>query len=463
MTTAVSLAQAPNTLPKIWQAALRHLEQRIPQHQLASWLRPLSAHVEAETLFLKAPSQFAYQWVKKNLWDDILKAVADAHPGHSWQVELTQSDFEQMPEPKSPIIEPLSQKNETPATQETEPNSVKSHLNPLFTFDTFVEGKANQLPYAAAKAVAESPGEGYNPFFVYGGVGLGKTHLIQAIGNELKRKNPQARVVYMSSEKFVADMVNALQHKKIAKFQKFYRSLDALLIDDIQFFAGKTQTQEEFFHTFNTLLEGNKQVIMTSDRLPKEVEGLEDRLKSRFGWGLSLAIEPPELEMRIAILLKKAQLRGMELPDDVAFFIAKHLHTNIRELEGALNRLLAFAQFKRTPITLDLAQEALKDILVVQEKSISIENIQKQVAKYFDIRLSDLLSKKRARSIARPRQLAMALCKELTQHSLPEIGEAFGGRDHTTVLHACKKVSELKETDLKFDEDYRSLVRILTS
>lgn len=458
--SAISLVSRP----KIWDATLKFLEQELNKQQFNTWIRPLEASEEENHLYLQAPSQFVFDWVNNKLLQKIHAAVAQAHPGHEWIVKLTLSDFEaQLPLTAQEVQPSAVQEEVQPKVDNKGQKPVKSNLNPSFTFDSFVEGKANQLPYAAAAAVAGSPGNGYNPFFVYGGVGLGKTHLIQAIGNEMLRNNPQARVVYMSSERFVGDMVNAIQHKKIAEFQRFYRSLDALLIDDIQFFAGKTQTQEEFFHTFNTLLEGNKQVILTSDRLPKEVAGLEDRLKSRFGWGLALSIEPPELEMRIAILMKKAHQRGVNLPDDVAFLIAKHLSTNVRELEGALNRLLAFAQFKRSPLNIELAKEALKDILVLQEKIISIDNIIKQVSSFYSLRTSDLLSARRSRSIARPRQVAMALAKELTKHSLPEIGDAFGGRDHTTVMHACRKVTELRETDIKFDEDVRTLIRALTT
>jgi chromosomal replication initiator protein len=338
-----------------------------------------------------------------------------------------------------------------------------SSLNPNFTFDSFVEGKSNQLGRAASIQVAENPGKGYNPLLIYGGVGLGKTHLMHAVGNLILQHHPDANVVYLHSERFVADMVKALQHNTINEFKRYYRSVDALLIDDIQFFAGKERSQEEFFHTFNALLEGEQQVIMTCDRYPKEVDGLEERLKSRFGWGLPVAIEPPELETRVAILMKKAQLSGVELPNEVAFFIAKRIRSNIRELEGALRRVIANAQFTGRPITLDFAKEALRDLLAIQDKLVTIDNIQKTVAEYYKIRVADLLSKRRNRSITRPRQLAMALCKELTNHSLPEIGDAFGGRDHTTVLHACRKIEELRESDQRMAEDHANLLRTLSS
>ena len=338
-----------------------------------------------------------------------------------------------------------------------------STLNPNFTFETFVEGQSNQLARAASMQVSQNPGDSYNPMLIYGGVGLGKTHLMHAVGNELVRKNPDMNVVYLHSERFVADMVKALQHNRINEFKAYYRSVDALLIDDIQFFAKKERSQEEFFHTFNALLEGQHQIIMTCDRYPKEVDGLDDRLKSRFGWGLPVAIEPPELETRVAILLSKASLSGVELPNEVAFFIAKRLPSNIRELEGALRRVIANSSFTGKPITLEFAKEALRDLLALQAKLVTIENIQKMVAEYYKIRIADLLSKRRSRSIARPRQMAMALCKELTNHSLPEIGDAFGGRDHTTVLHACRKIAELKNEESMIKEDYTNLLRTLTT
>ena len=339
----------------------------------------------------------------------------------------------------------------------------KSFLNPTFTFDTFVEGKSNQLAHAAARQVAENAGGSYNPLFIYGGVGLGKTHLMHAVGNYLQKKDGNAQVLYVHSERFVQDMVKALQLNAINEFKRFYRSLDALLIDDIQFFAGKERSQEEFFHTFNALLEGGQQMILTCDRYPKEINGLEERLKSRFGWGMTVAVEPPELETRVAILMKKADQAGIYLPDDAAFFIAQKIRSNVRELEGALKRVIANAQFTGSEITLPFIKESLKDLLALQDKQVSIDNIQRIVAEYYKIKLSDLLSKRRTRSIARPRQVAMSLSKELTNHSLPEIGEAFGGRDHTTVLHACRKIKELQETTADIREDYKNLMRSLTT
>ncbi|MCY1265456.1 Chromosomal replication initiator protein DnaA [compost metagenome] len=338
-----------------------------------------------------------------------------------------------------------------------------SYLNRTFTFENFVEGKSNQLARAAAWQVADNLKHGYNPLFLYGGVGLGKTHLMHAVGNHLLKKNPNAKVVYLHSERFVADMVKALQLNAINEFKRFYRSVDALLIDDIQFFARKERSQEEFFHTFNALLEGGQQVILTSDRYPKEIEGLEERLKSRFGWGLTVAVEPPELETRVAILMKKAEQAKIELPHDAAFFIAQRIRSNVRELEGALKRVIAHSHFMGRPITIELIRESLKDLLALQDKLVSIDNIQRTVAEYYKIKIADLLSKRRSRSVARPRQVAMALSKELTNHSLPEIGVAFGGRDHTTVLHACRKIAELKESDADIREDYKNLLRTLTT
>ncbi|WP_026294482.1 chromosomal replication initiator protein DnaA [Salinimonas chungwhensis] len=339
----------------------------------------------------------------------------------------------------------------------------KSNINPNYQFDNFVEGKSNQLARAAATQVANNPGGSYNPLFIYGGTGLGKTHLLHAVGNGIVANRENAKIVYMHSERFVQDMVKALQNNAIEDFKKFYRSVDALLIDDIQFFANKERSQEEFFHTFNALLEGNQQIILTSDRYPKEIDGVEDRLKSRFGWGLTIAIEPPELETRVAILMRKAAENRMNLPNEVAFFIAKRLRSNVRELEGALNRVIANANFTGRPITIDFVREALRDLLALQEKLVTVDNIQKTVADYYKIKVSDILSKRRSRSVARPRQVAMALAKELTNHSLPELGNAFGGRDHTTVLHACRKIEQLREESHDIKEDYKNLIRTLSS
>lgn len=460
-------------MPTLWSQSLKFLENDLNDQQFHTWIRPLQAVEEESVIRLLAPSTFILDWVNKRLMDNIRQAVSMAAPTNTPEVLLEIGDYNLEPanEPEPTVPQPLQKSKAELDKGKTKENNkssssksgIKHNLNTSFTFETFVEGKANQLAAAAARQVAENPGGSYNPFFIYGGVGLGKTHLMHAIGNQLMKDKPDARVVYLHSERFVADMVNALRHNKIDEFKRFYRSLDALLIDDIQFFANKEQSQEEFFHTFNTLLEGNKQVILTSDRFPKEVEGLEDRLKSRFGWGLTIAVEPPEFEMRVAILLKKASEYGVVLPDEVAFFIAKRLRGNVRDLEGALKRVGAYAQFTQQALTVEVVKEALKDLLALQQKMVTLENIQKTVADYYKIRVADILSKRRSRNIARPRQVAMSIAKELTNHSLPEIGDAFGGRDHTTVLHAVRKVKELRETDHHIDEDFNSLVRIITN
>ena len=359
-----------------------------------------------------------------------------------------------------------AKENERPsASVATTPEArrFRANLNPDFVFDTFVEGKSNQLARAASMQIGQSPGIAYNPLFIYGGVGLGKTHLMHAVGNRILDSNPGARVIYLHSERFVAEMIRALQHNKIDEFKKSYRSVNALLIDDVQFFAGKERSQEEFFHTFNALFDSRQQIVLSSDRFPKEVVGLEERLKSRFGWGLTVAIDPPDLETSVAILHSKATQMGISLPDDVAFFVGRRIRSNIRELEGALRRLVANAQFTGQVISLDFAKESLRDMLAAQDKQVSIENIQKTVAEYYKLRTLDLLSAKRSRSIVRPRQIAMALAKELTKRSLPEIGSAFGGRDHTTVLHATRKVKELRQSDALVEEDYKNLLRTLTA
>lgn len=450
----------------LWSQSLKFLENDLNEQQFHSWIRPLKVIEEDSVIRLLAPTPFILDWVNRKLMGNIRDAVQRVMPTNTPQVRLEIGEYdvgaETVVEPMMP--KPLQQvADAASAPKEVAKKTIKHKLNPNYTFNNFVEGKANQLAAAAARQVAENPGGSYNPFFIYGGVGLGKTHLMHAIGNALLESNPQARVAYLHSESFVADMVTALRHNKIEEFKRFYRSLDALLIDDIQFFANKDQSQEEFFHTFNTLLEGNKQVILTSDRFPKEVEGLEDRLKSRFGWGLTIAVEPPEFEMRVAILMKKASEAGFVLPEDVAFFIAKRLRGNVRELEGALKRVVAFAQFTQQALSVVMVKEALKDLLALQQKMVTLDNIQKTVADYYKLRVADILSKRRTRNVARPRQVAMALAKELTHHSLPEIGDAFGGRDHTTVLHAVRKIKELRETDHRMDEDFAKLVRIITS
>ncbi len=372
-------------------------------------------------------------------------------------------DFTPSPSFQEPV-NPIERRNKKERSVQVEGGiQHQSFLNPNFTFEAFVEGKSNQLAHAAAKQVAQNAGGSYNPLFIYGGVGLGKTHLMHAVGNAIAQFKPGAKVVYLHSERFVADMVKALQLNAINEFKRYYRSVDALLIDDIQFFAGKERSQEEFFHTFNALLEGGQQIILTCDRYPKDIDGLEERLKSRFGWGLTVAVEPPELETRVAILMKKAEQEGIDLPHEAAFFVAQKIRSNVRELEGALKRVIANAEFTGAAITLPFIKESLKDLLASHEKQVSIDNIQRVVADYYKLKVSDLLSKRRTRSIARPRQLAMALSKELTNHSLPEIGDAFGGRDHTTVLHACRKIKELNETNADIREDYNNLFRSLTT
>ena len=445
----------------LWQQCLVRLENELPEQQFNTWIRPLHAIENGDNLRLLAPNQFVLEWVRKHHFETISQTLNDLGPQTATRVQLDIGSS------KSTALPAAASSQQVPVTTAFsaphQPVTHKSNINPEFTFETFVAGKSNQLARAASMQVGENPGGAYNPLFIYGGVGLGKTHLMHAIGNMILDNKPSARVVYLHSERFVADMVRALQHNAINAFKNFYRTADALLIDDIQFFAKKERSQEEFFHTFNALLEGQQQVILTCDRYPKEVDGLEDRLKSRFGWGLTAAIEPAELETRVAILMSKASQSDVELPSDVAFFIAKHIQSNIRELEGALRRVMASARFTGQVISLDLAKEALRDLLVLQDKLVTISNIQKVVAEYFKIRVADLLSPRRSRSITRPRQIAMALAKELTTHSLPEIGDAFGGRDHTTVLHATRKVVELRDSDIRINEDYNNLLRTLTT
>ena len=442
----------------LWQQCLVRLENELPEQQFNTWIRPLHAVESGEDLQLLAPNQFVLDWVRKHHFKTISQALHDLGPGADTQLKLDIGSSKKVALPASP---PAAGQPDNVA--KVAQHAHKSNLNPDFTFDSFVSGKSNQLARAASMQVGENPGGAYNPLFIDGGVGLGKTHLMHAVGNMILTNKPDARVVYLHSERFVADMVKALQHNAINEFKNYYRTADALLIDDIQFFAKKERSQEEFFHTFNALLEGQQQVILTCDRYPKEVEGLEDRLKSRFGWGLTAAIEPAELETRVAILMTKANQSGVELPSDVAFFIAQHIQSNIRELEGALRRVAASARFTGQAINIDLAREALRDLLALQDKLVTISNIQKVVAEYYKIRVADLLSPRRSRSITRPRQIAMSLAKQLTTHSLPEIGDAFGGRDHTTVLHATRKVVELRESDSRINEDFNNLLRTLTS
>ncbi|KJK16220.1 chromosomal replication initiator protein DnaA [Pseudomonas sp. 2(2015)] len=502
---------------ELWQQCVELLRDELPAQQFNTWIRPLQVEAEGDELRVYAPNRFVLDWVNEKYLSRLLELLGEHGNGIAPALSLligsrrssapraapnaplaaavaaSQAQAAQTPVVSEPVAAPVAapapvaeveqapsrdsfdsmgEANAAPAPSgRTEQRTVQvegalkhtSYLNRTFTFENFVEGKSNQLARAAAWQVADNPKHGYNPLFLYGGVGLGKTHLMHAVGNHLLKKNPNAKVVYLHSERFVADMVKALQLNAINEFKRFYRSVDALLIDDIQFFARKERSQEEFFHTFNALLEGGQQVILTSDRYPKEIEGLEERLKSRFGWGLTVAVEPPELETRVAILMKKADQAKVDLPHDAAFFIAQRIRSNVRELEGALKRVIAHSHFMGRDITIELIRESLKDLLALQDKLVSVDNIQRTVAEYYKIKISDLLSKRRSRSVARPRQVAMALSKELTNHSLPEIGDVFGGRDHTTVLHACRKINELKESDADIREDYKNLLRTLTT
>lgn len=446
----------------IWVKCLDILQEEYPAQQFNTWLRPLQAETNEDTLILLAPNRFVVDWVKKNFYVRIQELVSQ-HSGDSIRTVTIEIGAKAPSTPASVEYESIAVSRQKTVSKITADHYKNSYLNKKFVFDSFVEGNSNQLAKAAALQVGERPGVAYNPLFIYGGVGLGKTHLMHAIGNTVIKNNPEAKVLYLHSERFVADMVKALQTNTINEFKRFYRSLDALLIDDIQFFAGKDRSQEEFFHTFNALLEGQQQIILTSDRYPKEIEGVEERLKSRFGWGLTVAVEPPELETRVAILISKAELSNIELPYEVAFFIAKRIRSNVRELEGALRRVIANAHFTGKSITIEFVNEALRDLLALQDKLVTIDNIQKTVAEYYKVKVADLLSKRRSRSIARPRQMAMCLAKELTNHSLPEIGDHFGGRDHTTVIHACRKVKELIAEGQDFAEDYKNLLRTLSS
>jgi len=443
-----------------WDSCLRSFEKSLPPQQYNSWIKPLLLQNENGSLVLTAPNTFTLKLVQERFLPEISRQASLAYS------RIPLFEFRVLEaEPAAKPREATPQKTATPV-HDSKPKvetSFRSYgkLNPNLTFDNFVIGKANQLAFAAATQVAELPGASYNPLFIYGGVGLGKTHLIQAMGNQIKVNNPQAKICYMHAERYVSDVVRAYQSNKFEEFKQYYHSLDILLIDDIQFFAGKTKTQEEFFYAFNTLIDSHKQVIMTSDTFPKEIAGLDSRLISRFGWGLTVAIEPPELEMRVAILLKKASLGGYVLDEAVAFFIAKHVNSNVRELEGALKRVEAYAKFHRRVISVETAKEAMKDILIAQNRQISIDNIQKTVADYYHIKMADLLSKKRTRNLTRPRQTAMSLARELTTMSLPEIGNAFGGKDHSTVIHACKMIVNLRALDTTIDADYKILLQTL--
>jgi chromosomal replication initiator protein len=463
----------------LWLQCLQQLQEDLSAIEFSTWVRPLHAELNDNTLTLFAPNRFVLDWVRDKYLHQINRLLKEfsGNDAPSLHFEVGRRSTQTEPVTSTRTKADVAAESSAPAQLQARKSvhkswendsalvemSYRSNVNPKHKFNNFVEGKSNQLGLAAARQVSDNPGAAYNPLFLYGGTGLGKTHLLHAVGNAIVDNNPNAKVIYMHSERFVQDMVKALQNNAIEEFKRYYRSVDALLIDDIQFFANKERSQEEFFHTFNALLEGNQQIILTSDRYPKEINGVEDRLKSRFGWGLTVAIEPPELETRVAILMKKAEDHKIHLADEVAFFIAKRLRSNVRELEGALNRVIANANFTGRPITIDFVREALRDLLALQEKLVTIDNIQKTVAEYYKIKVADLLSKRRSRSVARPRQLAMALAKELTNHSLPEIGDAFGGRDHTTVLHACRKIMQLREESHDIKEDYSNLVRTLSS
>jgi chromosomal replication initiator protein len=444
-------------MQNLWDACLRRLEQELPAQQFNTWIRPLApeAGEAADTLILAAPNRFVLELVRERFAARIERLAAEAS-GRELGLRLV---LARVPETPARVAPAPGDANRRPA--ETPSILERARLNPAFSFDTFVTGKANQLARAAALQVAENPGVSYNPLFVYGGVGLGKTHLVQAIGNQLADRRPQARIRYIHAEQYVTDVVRAYQQKSFDEFKRYYHSLDLLLIDDIQFFSNKGRTQEEFFYAFNALVEAHKQIVITCDTYPKEIAGMEERLISRFGWGLTVAIEPPELEMRVAIVLKKAEAEAVALSEEIAFFIAKHLRSNVRELEGALKKVLAFARFSGRELSLELAKEALQDILNVASRQVSVEGIQKTVAEYFKLKISDMHSKKRSRNVARPRQVAMALAKDLTQMSLPEIGEAFGNRDHTTVLHACRTIASLRKHDTALNRDYVVLEQVL--
>jgi chromosomal replication initiator protein len=439
-----------------WRHCLVSFEKELPPQQFRTWIKPLKCSVEADSVTLTAPNRFVQQWIRDKFVRRV-EELALEHFKHPVELKLLLADKESaeravQPPPDKPV----------PAAQGGRLDV--SRLNPGFTFATFVTGKANELARAAAMQVAErAPGVTYNPLFVYGGVGLGKTHLIHAIGNHLRARVPDSKIRYIHAEQYVSDVVRAYQHKAFDDFKRYYHTLDLLLVDDIQFFSGKSRTQEEFFYAFNALVESHKQLVITCDTYPKEISGIESRLISRFGWGLTVAVEPPELEMRVAILLKKAEAEAVTLEQDVAFFLAKHIQSNVRELEGSLKRVLAYARFTGRELSVDLVREALRDLLAIQNRQVSVENIQKTVADYYKIKVAEMYSKKRSRNVARPRQIAMALAKELTQMSLPDIGDAFGGRDHTTVLHACRKVALLKSTDTGLTHDFNSLLKVLRS
>jgi chromosomal replication initiator protein len=439
-----------------WRFCLARFEKELPPQQYKTWIKPLRVETDGDRLTLIAPNRFVLQWIR----DKFLHRIAElAREQLKREIDL-QLSLDESGQPASPPpAQPVAARDRTAKASSRE----VSRLNPAFSFETFVTGKANELARAAAAQVAERPGSAYNPLFIYGGVGLGKTHLVQAIGNRLREQAPDTKIRYIHAEQYVSDVVRAYQHKAFDDFKRYYHSLDLLLIDDIQFFSGKSRTQEEFFYAFNALVEAHKQIVITCDTYPKEISGMENRLISRFGWGLTVAVEPPELEMRVAILLKKAEVENVRIEEAVAFFLARHIQSNVRELEGGLKRVLAYARFSGRELSVELCREALRDLLAIQHRQVSVENIQKTVADYYKIKVAEMYSKKRSRNVARPRQVAMALAKELTQLSLPDIGEAFGGRDHTTVLHACRKIALLKSTNTEITRDFNSLLNVLRS
>jgi chromosomal replication initiator protein len=464
-------------MENFWPTCLSRFEKELSTQQFNTWIKPLHTEIEGNAIRLLAPNRFVMQWVKERFLKKI-ESLAHELQLANIQIELVLTDPSQKVAPtkinvSAPAIkavepslkiahEVLDKVEKAPLNKAVVKKATEaSGLNSAFNFNNYVTGRANQLARAAAIQVAENPGTAYNPLFIYGGVGLGKTHLLQAIGNELKLHNPDAKIRYLHAERYVSDVVKAYEHKAFDEFKRQYHSLDLLLIDDIQFFAKKTRTQEEFFYAFNSLIEAKKQIVITCDTYPKEIADVDERLRTRFSWGLTVAVEPPELEMRVAILLKKAELVNLNLPEDVAFFIAKQIRSSVRELEGALNRIIAMAKFTGLPIDVHLAKDALRDLIAVRGRQITMENIQKTVADYYKIKVAEMYSKKRTRNFARPRQVAMALSRELTNHSFPEIGEAFGGRHHTTVMHACDEIDNLRQNDATVARDISFLIQVI--
>ena len=442
-------------IAEVWNECIEEIKKKISKQQFSTWITPLSFSFEKEshTVIISAPNQFILQWVNDRFHDEIKNKFLKMN-------QATTIEFKSIKKQKinsqTSHTKKIDKKNkETPEKTKT------TGLNKAFNFDNFVTGKANQLATAAAKQISENPGKSYNPLFIYGGVGLGKTHLIQAIGNHLKGLQPESKIKYLHAERYVSDVVKAYENKSFDSFKKQYHSLDLLLIDDIQFIAKKNRTQEEFFYAFNSLIENKKQIIITCDSYPKEIIGVDERLRTRFSWGLTVAIEPPELEMRVAILKKKAEEVNIKLPEEVAFFVAKQIRSNVRELEGALNRIVAMANFSGRQIDMHLTKESLKDLIAVRGRQVSVENIQKTVADYYKIKIADMHSKKRSRNFSRPRQIALSLTRELTNLSFPEIAEAFGGRHHTTIMHACEEIESLRLKDHNVGQDLGFLTQVL--